>query len=137
MHYTEYSPLFPFYVTQQYKRSNEYHLSQMRDQIIPKSNFVIKDRVDTSQDRHDDKRSGKSNCDKRHENPKFTGYFQGQANLNTGKVPGYYYNTHARVTFENPLSNQAPDDETSFVKSKSLKPLTGTTLKQPLFIIQR
>ena len=25
---------------------------------------------------------------------------------------GYYYNTHARVTFKNPLSNKAPDNET-------------------------
>ena len=40
-------------------------------------------------------------------------YFQGQVNLDIAKVAGYYYNTHARVTFEKPTSTQAPDDETS------------------------
>ena len=32
---------------------------------------------------------------------KFTGYFQGQANLDAGEVVGYYYNSDDRVTFKN------------------------------------
>ena len=36
--------------------------------------------------------------DERLKNPKFTGFFQGQANLDTGNMTGYYYNTHARIT---------------------------------------
>ena len=34
-----------------------------------------------------------------------------QANLDTGKVAGYYYNTQAKVTFETPLSTQVSNDE--------------------------
>ena len=34
------------------------------------------------------------------------GYFQGQANLNTGKVTGYYYNAQAEVTFADALNPQ-------------------------------
>ena len=63
-----------------------------------------------SQDRYDDQKSRKCNCDERIKNPKFTGYFWGQANLATGKLAGYYNNTHTRVTYENPMSNQVPDD---------------------------
>ena len=101
------------------KRSNEYHLNQMRGHIIPdQSNFVIKDRVDPSQDRYDDQRSGKHDCDERIKNPKLTGYFQGKANLTAGKVAGYYYNIHARVTFKNPPSKQGPEDETSLLNQR-------------------
>ena len=53
-----------------------------------------------SQIRYDDKRLGKYEYDERLENPQFTGYFQGQANLDTGKLAGCYYSTHARVTFK-------------------------------------
>ena len=63
-------------------------------------------------DRYNSKRSGKHDCDEGPKNAKFTGYFQGQANLDTGKVEGYYHDTHARETFENPSSTQAPDNET-------------------------
>ena len=42
---------------------------------------------------------------------KLSGYFQGQANLNTGKVAGYYYDTQAKIAFEIPLSNQVSDDK--------------------------
>ena len=38
--------------------------------------------------------------------------------LNTCRVDGYYYNTHARVTFENPSSFQAPDDERSLLNQR-------------------
>ena len=37
---------------------------------------------------------------------RLSGYFQVQANLDTGKVAGYYNNTQAKNTFENPLSTQ-------------------------------
>ena len=39
-------------------------------------------------------------------NPKFTGLFQGQADFNTGRVAGYYYNSCPKVAFENSLANQ-------------------------------
>ena len=64
---------------------------------------------DQSQDRNDDQRSRKCDCDERLKNPEFTGYFYGQANINTGKVAGHYYNIHAKVTFENLPCNQALD----------------------------
>ena len=44
-----------------------------------------------------------------------TGYFQRHANLDTGEVAGYYYNTHTRVIIKNPSSNQVSDDETSLL----------------------
>ena len=37
-------------------------------------------------------------------NPKFTGFFQGQANLNTGT--GYYYNACTKIAFKNQPANQ-------------------------------
>ena len=43
-----------------------------------------------SQDRYDHQKSGENDCDERLKNPKFTGHFQRQANLDTGKVAGYY-----------------------------------------------
>ena len=70
---------------------------------------------DPSQDRYNDQRSGKNYCDERLKNPEYTGYFHGKVNLNADKVAGYYYNTHAKVTFENPPSNQALEDETSLL----------------------
>ena len=42
-----------------------------------------------------------------------SGYFQGQANLDIGKMTGCNYNTQAKVTFENLLSTQISDDEKS------------------------
>ena len=48
-----------------------------------------------------------------------SGYFQGQANLDTVKVAGYYYNTQAKVTFENQLSTQI-SEEKKFTKSKNV-----------------
>ena len=50
-------------------------------------------------------------------NPEFTGYFYVQADLNTGKVAGHYYNTHTRVTFENPPIIQ-PLDKTSWLNQR-------------------
>ena len=44
-------------------------------------------------------------------NPKFTGLFQGQANLNTG----YYYNAHTKISFENPPKNQNLENESSLL----------------------
>ena len=67
--------------------------------------------IEPSQDMYHDQRSGKCDCNEGPNDLKFTGYFQGQANLDTGKVTGYYYNTHARVVFENALSTQAPNDK--------------------------
>ena len=64
--------------------------------------------IQQSQDRYDDQRIGKHDCNEGPDDLKLIAYFQGQANLDTGKVAGYYYNTHAKVTFENPLSTQAP-----------------------------
>ena len=55
----------------------------------------------------------KGDCDERFKNSEFTGYFPGQANLDKDKVAGFYYDTLARVTFENLSINQAPEDETS------------------------
>ena len=69
---------------------------------------------------------------------KFTGYFQGQANLDTGKVARYYYNTHARVTSKNPLKYSGPRQSNKFGKSKNLKlHAPVTTINQPSSDIQR
>ena len=64
----------------------------------------------SSQDRCDDQRWGKCDCNERSKNSEFTGYFHRKGNLNTGKVAGYYYNTHAEVAFEKHPSNRASDD---------------------------
>ena len=42
-------------------------------------------------------------------------FFQGQDNLNTGRVAGYYYNIHDRVAFKDPLTNQALEDKTGLL----------------------
>ena len=42
--------------------------------------------IEPSQDGYDNQRSGKCDCSEGPENLKFTGYFQGQANLDTCKV---------------------------------------------------
>ena len=47
------------------------------------------------------------------EDLKLTGYCQGQANLDTGKVAGYYYKPQAKVTFENPIRTQVSEYENS------------------------
>ena len=52
------------------------------------------------------------------ENPKFAGLFQGQANLNTGRVADYYYNTCPRVAFKDPVTNQTLEDETSSLNQR-------------------
>ena len=52
-------------------------------------------------------------------NPKFTGFFQGQANLNTGRVAGYYYNTCTKVAFKNPPAYQNLEDESSILKLRN------------------
>ena len=52
--------------------------------------------------------------EERFENPKFTGFFQGQANSNTGRIAGYcYYNAHTKVAIErrNPPANQNLENE--------------------------
>ena len=67
---------------------------------------------------NDDQRPGKFNSEERLKNPKFTGFFQGEANLNTGRVAGYYYNTHTRVAFKDPLPNQALEDETGLLNQR-------------------
>ena len=92
------------------KRSHEYQCNQRGDQIIPDP---------PSQDRYkDDQRPGKCNCEDKLESPKFTGFFQGQGNLNIGRAAGYYYNTHARVVFKDPLTEQALEDETSLLNQR-------------------
>ena len=52
------------------------------------------------------------------EDLKISRYFQGQANLDTGKVAGYYWNTQAKVTFQNPLSTQISEDEKSLLNQR-------------------
>ena len=68
----------------------------------------------------DDQRSQNYNREERFQNPNpnFTGFIQGQANLNTGKVAGYCYNTHTRVTVKNPSANQNLEDDTSLLNQK-------------------
>ena len=87
------------------KRSHEYQCNQMRDQIICDS---------PSEDRYtDDQRPGKCDCDERLENPRFIGFFQGQAYLNPSREAGSYYYTCATLAFKDPLTNQALEDETN------------------------
>ena len=71
-----------------------------------------------SEDRHEIQRSGKHDSGEWLKHPKFTGYFQGQVNLNTGKMAGYYYNTNTRATFKNTLSKQAQDDEVRLLNQR-------------------
>ena len=75
---------------------------------------------DPPQDRNDDERSGNCDCDERLKDPEFTYYFYGQANLNTSKVAGHYYNTHAKVTFENSPSNQALDETRMLIQESEI-----------------
>ena len=93
------------------KRTHEYNHNQSRDWIIPDP---------SSLDRYNDQRPEKHGCDERFENPNLTGFFQGQANLNTGRVAGYYYNTFAGVAFEDLLTNQSLEDETSLLNQRIL-----------------
>ena len=51
-------------------------------------------------------------------NPKFTGLFQGQANFNTGRVAGYYYNICTKVALKNHSTNQNLEDESSLLNQK-------------------
>ena len=78
----------------------------MRDEIIPDY---------SSQDRHVVQRPGKHFCNERFENPKFTGFFQGQPHLNAGRVAGYDNNTCAKLDFEDPPTKQTLEDETSLL----------------------
>ena len=57
-------------------------------------------------------------CNEIPDDLKLSGYFQRQTNLDTGKVPRYYYNTQAKVTFENSLSIQISDDEKSLLNQR-------------------
>ena len=80
----------------------------MRNQIIPDP---------PAQNRHnDDQKLGKCDSEERFENLKFTGFFQGQ--VNTSRVAGCYNNTHARVAFEDPLTNQVLEDETGLLNQR-------------------
>ena len=74
--------------------------------------------IEPMQDRNDDQRSESCDCNAMPNHLKLSGYFKGQANLDTGKVAGYYYNTQAKVTFENPLSTQISEDEKSLLNQK-------------------
>ena len=47
-----------------------------------------------------------------------SGYLQGQANLKTGKVARYYYNTQTKVTFEDPLNTQTYENEKSLLNQR-------------------
>ena len=60
-------------------------------------------------------RQEKYNSEERFENsnPEFTRFFQGQANLNTDRVAGYYYNAHIKEAFENPPANKNLECENS------------------------
>ena len=48
----------------------------------------------------------------------FTWYFQEKANLDTGKVAGYYYNTHTRISFKKLSNSQVPDNKTSLLNQR-------------------
>ena len=74
--------------------------------------------IEPTQDGYDDKRSERHDCNEMPGDLKLSGYFQGQANLDTGKAVGYYYNMQAKVTFENPLSTQVSDDEKSLLNQR-------------------
>ena len=49
---------------------------------------------------------------------KFTGVFQEQANLNSGRVAGYYYNAHTKVAFKNPPGNQNLESGSSLLNQR-------------------
>ena len=74
--------------------------------------------IEPSKDRYDDQGSERCDCNEGPNNLKLTGYFHGQANLDTSKVTGYYYNTHAKVTLKNPLSTQVLDDQKSLLNQR-------------------
>ena len=84
--------------------------------------------IEPTQDRYDGQRSEKCDCNKMPIDLNLSEYFQGQGKVDTGKVGGYYYNTQAKVTFENPLSTQISEDEMS-IKSENIRLDTSTTLE--------
>ena len=94
------------------KRSFEYQHNQRRDQIIP--NPLLSNR------HTDDQRPEKYTPKERFKNPnsKFTGFFQGQANLNTGRVAGYYYNACTKVAFKDPPTNQNLENESNLLNQR-------------------
>ena len=51
-------------------------------------------------------------------NPKFTGFFQGEANLTAGRVAGYYCNAHTKVAFKNSPANQNLESESSLLNHR-------------------
>ena len=94
------------------KGSLESQHNQRRHQTIPDPLLS---------NRHtDDQRPEKYNSEETFEtpNPKFTGFCQGQASLNTGRVAGYYCNTCNKVTFKNLPSNQNLEKESSLLNQR-------------------
>ena len=51
-------------------------------------------------------------------NPKFTGFFEDQTNLNTDRVAGFYYNAHTKIVFENSSANQNVENENSLLNHR-------------------
>ena len=90
------------------KRSHKYQHNQSRDQIIPDS---------PSHSRYNDAKNQESIIVKIGLKSKIH-RIQKQGNLNTSRVAGYYNNTHTRVTFEDPSSNQTSEDETSLLNQR-------------------
>ena len=90
--------------------------SQNRERNSLDSKHIIRQTImEPNQDMYDDQRSEIHDHNEIPEDLKLSEYFQGQANLDTGKVAGYYYYTQAKVTFENPLSTQISEDEKSLL----------------------
>ena len=70
-----------------------------------------------SQDRYNDKRSGKHDCDEGTNDPKFKGAFKCKPTW----IQVMWQNitiTHARVMFENPSSTQTQDDEKNLLNQR-------------------
>ena len=67
------------------------------------------------------KKPERYNSEERFENPNkiFTGFFQGQAYLNTGRVAGYYYNACTKVAFENSPENQSLESKNNFLNHRN------------------
>ena len=68
----------------------------------------------------DNQRPQKYNNEERFENlnPQFTGFFQGQAKLNTGRVAGYNYSACTKVAFKNQPANQNLENDISLLNHR-------------------
>ena len=80
--------------------------------------LIVQAIIEPTLHRYDDQKLERCYCNEMPDDMKLSGYFQGQVNLDTGNMAGYYCNAEAKVTFETPLSTQISDDEKSLLDQR-------------------